>query len=159
MAVQEQSPKISVGFICTGNICRSPMAEAVFRHMVDEAGLSDRFEIFSAATTSWEIGNPPHPGTQLALRDHHIPLDPRKRAQRITPADCNRADYLLVMDNENMEDMVGCKKAALLLDVVPTMHGREVPDPYYTGDFEGVFRLITRGCQLLLEKIRREKNL
>lgn len=159
MVAEGNHPKIIVCFVCTGNICRSPMAEAVFQKMVNDAGLNDQFEVYSAATSAWEIGKNPHPGTQLALMIHQVPLNPQKRAQKITRSDCDRADYLLVMDHENQDDLPDCKKATLLLDYVPTLHGREVPDPYYTGDFEGVYRLVTQGCHLLLDQIRRERNL
>ena len=83
-----------------GNICRSPMAEAVFQHMVDQAGLSDRIDVDSAGTSRWHVGEPPHPGTQDILAKYHIPYD--GRARQIVRSDLNDFDYVLAMDRENL---------------------------------------------------------
>ena len=136
------------------------MAEAVFRGMVAEAGLKDRFEIASAATSRWELGSPPHPGTQAILRARNILLDPYKRAEQISAADFYYYDYILAMDHENLADMARFprEKVHLLMDYAPGKP-KDVPDPYYTGNFEVVYQLIQAGCQGLLAHIRKENGL
>ena len=91
-------------FVCLGNICRSPMAEFVFRDMVKKAGLEDRFKIASAATSTWELGNPPHYGTQAELKKHGICCG-GKRAVRLKYSDYDDYDLILGMDRENIRDM------------------------------------------------------
>ena len=91
-------------FVCLGNICRSPMAEFVFRDMVKKAGLEDRFKIASAATSTWELGNPPHYGTQAELKKHGISCG-GKRAVRLKYSDYDDYDLILGMDRENIRDM------------------------------------------------------
>ena len=129
---------IKVLFICHGNICRSPLAESYFTHLVSTRGLSDLFEIASAATSQEEIGNPPHPGTQRILAVHGIPLVPHHAVQ-LTKADGENYDYLIGMDSWNMRNIariVGADASAeqiRLLDL--TDEFRDVADPWYTGDF------------------------
>jgi len=151
--------KIHVLFVCTGNICRSPMAEAVFNHMVEQAGLSDRFQVASAATTSWEVGERPHPGTQLVLRNHKIPLSAAKRAIQITARDYQQYDYILAMDAENLRHMHYSPKVRRLLEFAPHTGQQDVPDPYYTGDFDYTYALISAACKNLLDDIRARERI
>ena len=95
---------IKVLFVCHGNICRSTMAQSVFQYMVDKEGLSHCFEIDSAATSTEEIGNPPHYGTVNELRRQNIPLIPH-RARQITKADEKHFDYIIGMDTANIRNM------------------------------------------------------
>lgn len=95
---------IKVLFICHGNICRSPLAESVFTYMVSSLGLSDQFTIDSFATSTEEIGNPPHRGTVNKLREVGIPLVPH-RAKQITWADYADADYIIGMDSANIRNL------------------------------------------------------
>lgn len=154
---------IRVLFVCMGNICRSPMAEAVFRHQVAEAGLADRFVIDSAGTGGWHVGEPPHHGTLAVLARHGI--DPgNQRARQITRADFDRFDYIVAMDEENLADLRrlrrdGRAQISLLLEHTSETPYREVPDPYYTGGFDHVFDLVEAGCRGLLEHIRQREGI
>jgi protein-tyrosine phosphatase len=151
---------IGVLFICMGNICRSPMAEAVFRHMAQEAGLADRLEIDSAGTGGWHAGESPHRGTLAVLRRHGIDAK-GQRARQLTSDDFDQFDYIVAMDRENLEDMArfhpeARAHACLLLDYAPESAAREVPDPYYDGRFDEVYGLVSAGCLGLLAQIRRD---
>ncbi|RRR69734.1 MAG: low molecular weight phosphotyrosine protein phosphatase [Candidatus Viridilinea halotolerans] len=159
-----QQPKsIKVLFICMGNICRSPMAEALFRHHVEQAGLQDRFVIDSAGTGGWHAGERPHHGTIAVLERNGVAVGPQ-RARQVRPSDLHEFDYLIAMDQENLADLRhfgtdGARQAQLLLDFDPQAETREVPDPYYTGGFEHVFRLVDAGTQALLAQIREREQM
>lgn len=148
---------IKILFICHGNICRSTMAQSVFQYMVNSAGLAERFEIDSAATSTEEIGNPPHRGTVSELRRHNIPLVPH-RARQLTAADGKYYDYLIGMDTANIRNMrriVGADdKIYKLLSFADI--GRDVADPWYTGDFAATYADVTLGCGRLLERLKEE---
>ena len=152
---------ITVLFVCAGNICRSPMAEAVFIRLVEEAGLDDQIEIDSAGTESYHVGQSAHRGTLKVLEQQGIAYDGRSR--QVTRADLQRYDYMVVMDNDNMADLryMGGTKGVLahLLDFAPNQPVREVPDPYYSGGFQQVYDLVLAGGQGLLAKIRQDHGL
>lgn len=143
-------------FICHGNICRSTMAQFVFQYLVDQRGLTDCFEIDSAATSREEIGNGPHRGTVRKLNEVGIPVLPH-RARQVTRNDYDHYDLLIIMDDENMWGMnriIGKDpedKIHMLLEY--TGENRDVADPWYTGDFESTYRDVSRGCKALLEKL------
>jgi len=146
-----------------GNICRSPMAEAVFRHMVREAGLADRISIDSAGTGAWHVGEQPHHGTLAVLHKNGVDAG-KQRARQLAAADFDRFAYIVAMDAENLADMARFHPAAparsrLLLDYAPDAPAREVPDPYYSGGFDFVYGLVSAGCSGLLEAIRRDHGL
>lgn len=156
--------KINVVFICTGNLCRSPMAEAVFAHLVEQAGLSDRFEIASAGTGHWHVGESPHPKTLDALRRHGIPPIAGKRAQLIDTHLLARADYLIAMEQEHVDELREFAgqvdgKVSRLLDHAPNAPVRDVPDPYYNGRYEEVYRLVQIGARGLLDHLRAVEGL
>ncbi len=144
-------------FVCHGNICRSPMAEFIFRHMVTEAGRADQFHIASCATSNEEIwggvGNPVYPPAKAELAKHGISAE-GKRAVQLTPADYDSYDIILGMDNANMRNMQRIfgsdpqNKVHKLMDY--THRGGEVADPWYTGRFDVAFRDIWDGCAGLL---------
>lgn len=147
---------IKILFVCHGNICRSPTAEAVFRHMLEERGLGERFAVDSAAVSAEEIGNPVYPEANRTLVAHGLPAS-NHHAWQLTRADYDRYDFFIGMDQENiyrMRQIFGGdsqRKVGLLLAY--TEHPREVEDPWYTGRFDRVFDLITQGCQALLEAL------
>ena len=144
-------------FICHGNICRSPMAQSVMTHLVSEAGLSDQFQIDSAATSREEIGNPVHPGTRNKLKQEGIPLIPHKATQ-MRRQDYTDYDLIIPMDRQNFRNVyriIGDDpqgKVRLLLDF--TTRPGDIADPWYTGDFDATYRDILEGCQGLLTYCR-----
>jgi low molecular weight protein-tyrosine phosphatase len=153
--------KISVLFVCTGNICRSPTAEAVFRHCVQKAGLAGRIVSDSAGTHDYHIGEPPDPRTQAAAKRRGYELG-ELRARRVHRDDFERFDYVLAMDEANLRQLERlcprehAHKLRLFLDFSGGSP-REVPDPYY-GDpegFERVLDLVERAAQGLLRHFDR----
>lgn len=150
---------IKILFICHGNICRSTMAQSVFAHMVSQQGLSDYFQIDSAATSREEIGNPPHYGTVNKLRQEGIPLIPH-RARQMTRQDYKEYDYLIGMDDaniRNMERIAGgdpAHKIHRLLSFAGS--GRAIADPWYTGNFDVTYEDVIEGCEALLETLQSE---
>jgi protein-tyrosine phosphatase len=156
-----QKPKIiRVLFVCTGNICRSPMAEAVFRHLANEAGLEDHIDVESAGTGNWHAGQRPHPGTLDVLRQHQIEVG-GKRARQLTRSDLREFNYVLAMDAENVADIQAMygKRVPRLLEFVPNSFRLDVPDPYYNGGFSTVYDLVLAGCKRLLDHIRQQEGL
>lgn len=148
-------------FVCLGNICRSPLAEAVFKQMVVEEGLSDRMEIDSAGTGDWHIGHPPHEGTRKLLDEKKISYE-GMLARQVVKEDLSNYDYIIAMDAENLGNlrkMAAYDKTGFigrLLDFVPDSKINDVPDPYFTGNFDEVYDLVTEGCKNLLHKIKEE---
>lgn len=140
----------SILFVCMGNICRSPMAEAIFRDQFNQRGESEKFHVDSAATSRWEVGNPPHRGTQKILNAHNISTK-GMYARQVTSEDFYQSDVVIGMDRENVEDLLRLapagtqEKIYLYLDLVPGKEGQGIPDPWYTGDFDETYRLIKEG--------------
>lgn len=143
-------------FVCHGNICRSTMAQFVFQHMVNEAGLDARFEIDSAATNREEIGSNVHHGTRRKLREEGIPCGDHS-ARQVTRADYDYYDLLIIMDRENRRGIRRLipddpeDKIHMLLEY--TGEDRDVADPWYTGDFDTTYDDISRGLRALLESL------
>jgi len=152
--------KIKIMFVCHGNICRSPMAEFVFKDMVSKQGLQDLFEVCSSATSTEEIwgdvGNPVYPPAKRELAKHGITCD-GKRAVQLRRDDGDKYDFFVGMDNANVRNMhkiLGEKnshKISRLMDY--TSRGGEVADPWYTGDFGVTYRDVYDGCVGLLDKL------
>ena len=143
-------------FVCHGNICRSPMAEFVMKRLVAEAGLSDYFEIASAATSTEEIGNPVYPPARRKLDEHGIGCE-GKTARQMTRDDYRYYDKVVAMDRNNLRNlhrMFGDDtehKTSLLMD--HTHRPGDVADPWYTGDFEATWRDVLEGCRGLLDEM------
>lgn len=148
-------------FICHGNICRSVMAEFVFKQLAAQTGLSDCFEIDSAATSTEEIGNPIYPQALQCLRHHGI-AGASHSARQVTKADYDYFDQLILMENYNLRNLRRIipsdpegKVSLLLSHVAPNrLEGRtlDVADPWYTRDFETAYNDILLGCQALLDE-------
>lgn len=154
---QQKLKTVSVLFLCLGNICRSPMAEAVFRQMVKERELEQRIEIDSAGISGWHAGERPHRGTLEILTRYGIPNE-TIRSRQIQRSDIAAFDYIVAMDAENMEGLkqLGAEagdRIFRLLDLVPDASDKDVPDPWYTGNFDAVYELVTDGCERLLDMI------
>lgn len=150
---------IKVLFVCHGNICRSTMAEFLFKDMVEKQGTADKFIIASAATSREEIGNPVHPGTRKKLEPLGISVA-GKTAVQITKQDCDYYDYIIIMDEQNRRNlnrMFGSSclsKVYSLLDF--TDNPRSIADPWYTGDYDKAFDDIQEGCIAFLDWLRKE---
>jgi len=151
---------IKVCFVCLGNICRSPTAEAVFRVQVEAAGLAARFEIDSAGTGGWHAGELADPRTRRTALGRGVEIT--HRARQLLRADLERFDHLLAMDAENLATVRGLArreqeraKVQLLRAFDPEARpGAEVLDPYHSGRFEEVFDLCERVCAGLLARLR-----
>lgn len=147
---------IKVLFVCHGNICRSPMAEFVFKDMVKKRGVEEYFTIASAATSTEEIGSVVHHGTRKVLNTLGISTE-GKRAVQMTKGDYKEYDYIVAMDQRNVVNInriIGTdskSKVRKLLDY--THYSRDIADPWYTGDFEQTYEEVYTGCQALLETI------
>ncbi|RAL26640.1 low molecular weight protein-tyrosine-phosphatase [Thermoflavimicrobium daqui] len=154
---------VSVLFVCLGNICRSPMAEAVFRYHVSKAGLSDQIQIDSAGTGDWHIGEPPHQGTRLKLQEKGISHE-GMRARQVQLTDFDQFDYIIGMDDKNIASLrqlqkQGKAKIYRFVDFTPDLEYEKVPDPWYTGDFNETYRLVEAGSHKLLQQIIEEHHL
>lgn len=150
--------KVSVVFVCMGNICRSPTAEGVFRHMVQQAGVEEQFEIDSAGTHDYHIGKAPDARAQEAARGRGYELS-GLRGRQVGKADFERFDLVLAMDRDNLQNLLRIcpaehrHKVKLFLEYSRNFDEREVPDPYYGGaqGFEYVLDMVEDAARGLLE--------
>ena len=158
--------RIRVLFVCLGNICRSPLAEAVFRHLVEQRGWSDRFDIDSAGTSGWHRGAPPDARSTETARRRGITLAGRSR--KVTAADLRTFDYVIAMDAENRAALDelraqsgGTAQIRQLREFEADADSLDVPDPYYGGPrgFEDVHDIVERGAAGLLAHIAAERGL
>ena len=147
---------IKILFVCHGNICRSPMAEFVMKHMTAEARLESQFHIESAATSREELGNPVYPPARKKLSEHGIDCT-GKTARQLRSGDYHDYDLLIGMDHANLHNMQRIcggdpdGKIHLLLDY--TSRPGDVADPWYTGDFDATWRDVEEGCQGILDQL------
>lgn len=158
---------VRVCFVCLGNICRSPTAEAVMKHLVEREGLSNAIHVESAGTGDWHVGRPPDERSRHVAKGRGFLLEGRAR-QFVAP-DFERFDYVVAMDGENRAELGRIAKRAsrdtevhMLRDFDPEApRGSDVPDPYYGGPqgFERVIDICEAGCRGLLQHIREKHGL
>ncbi|MDH4410947.1 MAG: low molecular weight phosphotyrosine protein phosphatase [Verrucomicrobiales bacterium] len=149
-------------FVCLGNICRSPAGENVMNHLLEREGLATQFEVDSAGTASYHIGNPPDLRMTKAILARGI--DMKGRARQVKPADFAEFDWIFAMDRSNYDDLAAVRsrcesptaRLVLFCEFCETHEEREVPDPYYGGPegFEKVLDLLEDGCSAFLQKWR-----
>lgn len=151
----------SILFVCHGNICRSTMAQGVMQHLIDVSEVGDLLRCDSAGTSAEELGNPVDPRTVATLRAHSIEPVPHT-ARQISRKEYGDWDYFVGMDSLNRKNLHRLfmgdvdNKVSLLLDW--TQERSSIEDPWYTGDFEGVYEQISRGCKALLENVLKGEN-
>ncbi len=139
-------------FVCHGNICRSTMAEFVLKDMLQKAGVEA--EVISRGTSAEELGNDTHHGTKEVLRREGIPFT-RRRATVLTKNDCDSANFIYVMDNNNLRNTRRIAGDANITKVELLLGDKEVADPWYTGNFDITYREITSACEKIVKKIGR----
>jgi protein-tyrosine phosphatase len=162
---REVTDRIRVCFVCLGNICRSPTAEACFIYTVERAGLRARFEIDSAGTGGWHVGELAHEETRRIARARGVEIT--SRARQFDAGDFARFDYVIAMDRSNHTNLhrmaqtdEARAKIHLFRDFDPKgARGQEVPDPYYEGGFDRVFDICDAAARGLLEHLKREHRL
>ena len=151
---------IRILFVCTGNICRSPLAEGIFRHLVKQANVEDRFEIDSAGTSGYHAGDPPDARSASTARGRGIELNGASR--QIKARDLKTFDYIVVMDEDNFSSVQALASRSgetprvhLLREWDPENRRASVPDPYYGGSngFEDVHDIVERSCINLLDDL------
>lgn len=158
--------KISVLFVCMGNICRSPTAHGIFERLVSDAGLDQIILVDSAGTHAYHIGNPPDPRSQETALGRGVDLS-GQRARKAIREDFEVFDYVIAMDKDNLNNLLALapqahrEKLHLLLDFAPELGLREVPDPYYGGarGFDRVYDLVSTASEALLAAIRAEHRI
>jgi protein-tyrosine phosphatase len=147
-------------FVCLGNICRSPLAEGVFRHLVDAKGLEDTFYVDSCGTSGWHVGQPPDRRSVSTANGHGIDIT-AQRSRQLDGDDFRRFDWIVAMDGDNAHTcrsrspVDGKARIVEFMTYVPGEHGDHVPDPYYGGDagFERVYELLESGSGALLDAV------
>lgn len=160
--MKQFEPKFKKGilFVCLGNICRSPIAESVFRHIAEQRGFADHFFVDSAGLGSWHIGNPPDERAQAAMLLRGMDISDL-RARRVTSRDFEKFDLILAMDRSNrnalhkMAPAEHRNKISLLMDYAPNLAVHEIPDPFFgeKDGFDYVCQLIDAACRGLFVKL------
>jgi len=157
--ITKESP-FKIVFVCLGNICRSPTAEGIFQHLVNERELDPYFYVDSAGTSAYHIGEPANSKSQKLANEHGVEL--RSRARQFEKNDLEEFDLIVAMDRENLaniKSLDGSKdyeeKIVLLRDFDPNPGDGEVPDPYFGGmdGFKNVFDIVKRSCKALLDEL------
>jgi protein-tyrosine phosphatase len=156
---------VKVLFVCMGNICRSPTAEGVFRHKVNEAGLEDKIDIDSAGTAAYHVGHPPDPRAQKAAEKRGFDLS-SQQARKVSSADFEKFDLVIAMDSDNHYELeMICPpgyedRLQMFLKFAQNSRGTDVPDPYYggSGGFETVLDMIEDAAEGLLQHLQEQKR-
>ena len=158
---------IHVMFVCLGNICRSPLAEGVFKKLIIERNLQNEIAVDSAGTSNWHVGDLPDPRTEEIASQHDVQLD--HRGQQIHPEDLQTFDYIVAMDISNYNNIRalegfgenGQGRLIMMRDFDELGKGKDVPDPYYGGanGFENVYKMLLRSCTNFLDYIVKEHNI
>lgn len=152
---------IKILFVCHGNICRSPMAEFILKDLAEKQGITDKLYIASAATSTEEIGNPVHYGTQSKLQSVGISAE-GKRAVQLKKSDYDKYDYFIGMDSwniRNMKKILGTSDKIYKLLDFSDRKGSDIADPWYTGNFDETYSDILEGCTGLMEYLKNQKKL
>ncbi len=148
---------IKIMFVCHGNICRSPMAEFIMKDLIKKAGLEDKFLIKSSATSNEEIyngiGSSIYPNALAELKKNNIPVT-EKRAVQLVESDYEKYDMFLVMDSNNLRNIRKIFKSDPE-NKIRTLLDKDVADPWYYGNFDVTFKDIKKGCQTLLESLKK----
>ena len=160
----DSQKEVSVLFVCLGNICRSPTAEGLFRHLAGQRGHGRRIAVDSAGMIAFHAGEAPDPRTQAAARARGVDLS-SLRARQVTRKDFKRFDYILAMDDENLAQLIDLRPShfeghlSLFCDFNPNEAVRHVPDPYYGGPdgFASVFQIVEDASKGLLDAIERDR--
>lgn len=159
------SAKVNVLFVCLGNICRSPLAEGIFEHLVEEAGLEDKILVDSCGTSGYHVGQEPDPRSIEIAQRHGIEL--RSKARQWDPTDLDEFHFILPMDQSNLRniqaDISGNHLAEIRLmrDFDPDFKGLDVPDPYYGGrqGFKDVYDMLIRSNAHFLQHLREKHSI
>ncbi len=150
-------------FVCLGNICRSPTAEGIFQHLVNERGLQPYFYVDSSGTSAYHIGEPANSKSQKVANEHGVQLN--SRARKFVAADLDEFDLILAMDHENYDNINGldndgsrAEKVLMMREFDPQPDSKAVPDPYYGGmdGFQNVFDVLKRSCETLLDELEKQ---
>ncbi len=150
--------KIKILFVCMGNICRSPTAEGAFKNQVDKQNVAHLFEIDSAGTHAYHIGEQPDFRSQLSANKFDVDLS-NQRGRQVHESDFYHYDYIFAMDESNLANLQAIcpkqqlSKLSLMLDNIPNNKTKNVPDPYFEGRFDDVFEMLNRASNFLLLKL------
>ncbi|NBC01312.1 MAG: low molecular weight phosphotyrosine protein phosphatase [Bacteroidetes bacterium] len=170
MATQPETDQdfpIRVNFVCLGNICRSPLAENIFRSLVEQAGLEAYFDVLSSGTGRWHVGEQADARMRQTAQEHDLSLEDH-RAQQFQAEDLAAYDHIFTMDKSNLKDVLALDgddthghKVRLFREFDPEPEDYQVPDPYYGGadGFENVYGIVERTARMLLHRLVEEHDL
>ncbi|QQK75945.1 low molecular weight phosphotyrosine protein phosphatase [Salicibibacter cibarius] len=151
---------LRVLFVCLGNICRSPMAEAILRKKAADRGLGEQLHVESAGTGHWHVGQPPHEETMNILTKNEIDAS-GLIARQVVKEDLDSFDIVVALDAENLGFLQTLRKQTQKVEIVRLLDYSEreesdVPDPYFTGNFQEVYDMVDEACETLLEEVENE---